>query len=103
MAAKNKYDLIKTPLVTEKTTTFGEQGKYAFKVAPDANKFSVKKAIEEIFEIKVKSVNIFRQKGKVKRFKGTVGRRPNMKKAIVTLEKNHSIDLATGRAGEGIK
>ena len=96
MTAKSKYDLIRSPLVTEKTTILGEQGKYVFEVASAADKSSVKKAIEEIFEVKVKSVNILSQKGKVKRFKGTLGRRSDMKKAIVTLEKDHSIDLAGG-------
>lgn len=96
MIAKSKYDLIKRPLITEKTTILGEQDKYVFEVAPAANKSSVKKAVEEIFEVKVKAVNVLSQKGKLKRFKGRLGRRSDIKKAIVTLEKDHSIDLAGG-------
>lgn len=93
---KSKYDLIRAPLVTEKSTILGEQSKYVFKVAPAADKASVKKAIEEIFEVKVKSVNVMNQNGKTKKFKGRVGRRADMKKAIVTLEKDQTIDLAGG-------
>lgn len=95
-ANKSKYDLIRSPIVTEKSTILGEQVKYVFEIAPAANKSSVKKAIEEIFDVKVKSVNTLNQVGKEKRFKGRVGRRSDKKKAIVTLEKDCTIDLAGG-------
>ena len=90
------YDLIKKPLVTEKTTLLSEQNKYIFEVMRDANKFAIKTLVEQVFDVKVKSVNVLNQKGKVKRFKGVFGRRSGMKKAIVTLEKDYSIDLAVG-------
>jgi len=93
---KSEYDLIKSPVVTEKSTILGEDGKYVFHVSPVANKILVKNAIEKIFGVKVKSVNILNQVGKEKRFKGTLGRRSDKKKAIVTLEKGHNIDLAGG-------
>lgn len=93
---KSKYDLIKKPLITEKSTILSEQGKYVFEVAPAATKPSVKAAIEKIFEVKVKSVNILNQQGKVKRFRGRVGQRSDAKKAMVTLEKDQTIDLAGG-------
>jgi large subunit ribosomal protein L23 len=96
MIAKNKYDLIRTPLITEKSTILSEFGKYVFEVSPRADKSSVKKAIEEIFTVKVKTVNILNQKGKVKKFRGFLGRRADSKKAIVTLEKDQTIDLAGG-------
>ena len=96
MVAKNKYDLIKTPIITEKSTILGELGKYVFEVSPRASKSSVKKAIEEIFGTKVVSVNILNQKGKVKKFRGFLGRRADTKKAVVTLEKDQTIDLAGG-------
>ena len=70
--------------------------KYVFEVSPSSNKPSIKKAIEEIFGVKVKAVNVLNQKGKVKRFRGIMGRRSDVKKAIVTLEKDHTIDLAGG-------
>lgn len=92
----NKYDLIRKPIITEKSTILGEQGKYVFEVAKTASKTSVKKAIEEIFAVKVKAVNVLNQKGKTKVFKGTSGRRSDVKKAIVTLEKDNSIDFAGG-------
>ena len=91
-ANKSKYDLIRSPIITEKSTILGEQVKYVFEIAPAANKSSVKKAIEEIFDVKVKSVNTLNQVGKEKRFKGRVGRRSDKKKAIVTLEKDCTID-----------
>lgn len=96
MSANSIYDLIRKPIITEKSTILGEQGKYVFEVAKDAQKSSVLKAIEKIFTVKVKKVNILNQNGKKKRFKGVIGRRSDMKKAMVTLEKDHSIDLAGG-------
>ena len=96
MAAASKYDLIRKPVITEKSTILGEQGKYVFEVAKTASKGLIKKAIEEIFTVKVKSVNVLNQKGKAKVFKGTHGRRSDIKKAIVTLEKDSSIDFAGG-------
>lgn len=96
MTAKNKYDLIKAPIITEKSTVLGEFGKYVFEVSPRASKPSVKKAIEEIFGVKVVSVNILNQKGKVKKFRGFLGRRSDTKKAFVTIEKDQTIDLTGG-------
>ncbi len=92
----NNYDLIRKPLITEKSTFLGGLGKYVFEVAPDAEKTLVKKAIEGIFAVKVKSVNILNQKGKEKRFKGRIGRRSDVKKAVVSLEKDYTIDLTGG-------
>lgn len=92
----NLYDVIRNPVVTEKTTMLSEYRKYTFKVLPEASKDLVKKAIELVFGVKVQKVNILNQKGKTKRFKGIMGRRSDLKKAIVTLEKDQSIDLAGG-------
>jgi large subunit ribosomal protein L23 len=94
--AVNKYDLIRSPIITEKSTFLGELGKYVFEVARNAEKASIKKAIEEIFAVKVKSVNVLNQKGKEKKFKGVLGRRSDVKKALVTLEKDHTIDFTGG-------
>lgn len=93
---KSQYDLIHKPLITEKTTILSEQNKYVFKVATCASKPLIKKAVEAIFEVKVKSVNMINQKGKVKKFKGTIGRRSDIKKAIVTLENGYNIDFTGG-------
>lgn len=92
----NKYDLIRRPIITEKSTILSEQGKYLFEISKFANKRAIKKAIEKIFEVKVKSVNVLNQKGKIKAFRGKLGHRPDIKKAMVTLEKDYSIDFAGG-------
>lgn len=96
MMLKSLYDLIKSPVITEKSTLLKESGKYIFEVLPAATKLSVKKAVENIFDVKVKSVNIINQVGKRKVFKGVLGSRSGMKKAIVTLEKDFSIDFSQG-------
>ena len=67
-----------------------------FQVALDANKFEIKSAVEQLFNVKVKKVNTLRLKGKTKRFRGRPGRRPDIKKAYVTLVEGHSIDVTTG-------
>ena len=92
----NLYDVIRNPVITEKTTMLSGDRKYTFKVLPEASKDLVKKAIELVFGVKVQKVNILNQKGKTKRFKGIMGKRSDLKKAIVTLEKDQSIDLAGG-------
>jgi large subunit ribosomal protein L23 len=95
--AISKYDLIRNPIITEKSNFLGDLRKYVFEVARNAEKPSIKKAIEEIFAVKVKSVNVLNQKGKEKKFKGVLGRRSDIKKALVTLEKDYTIDFT----GEG--
>lgn len=90
------YDLIKTPIITEKSTALSEQNKYTFEVSKFAEKSSIKVAIEKIFEVKVEKVNILNIKGKKKRFKGIWGRQSDVKKAIVTLKKDCTIDLSGG-------
>ena len=67
-----------------------------FQVPLDANKFEIKTAVEILFKVKVRAVNTLRQKGKTKRFRGQMGRRSDSKKAYVTLEEGHSIDVSTG-------
>jgi large subunit ribosomal protein L23 len=79
-------DIIRKPLISEKSTGLMEQLKYAFQVDPRANKVEIKKAVEELFKVKVKDVNTIRVTGKIKRMGAHSGRRPNWKKAIVTLE-----------------
>lgn len=93
---RSKYDLIKTPIITEKSTTLGEINKYVFKVSRYASKDSLKKAVESIFSVNVLKVNIINYKGKIKKFKGFLGRRSDTKKAIITLDKDQTIDLAGG-------
>lgn len=96
MSVKSHFDLIVRPLITEKATICAESGKYIFEVSSSANKVNVKKAIEKIFEVKVSKVNIINQVGKLKRFKGVIGKRSGYKKAVVTLESGSAIDVVGG-------
>ena len=95
--SQNKaYQVILKPLVTEKSTQQSEFNKMVFSVPVNATKLEVKLSIEKIFSVKVKAVNTILLKGKVKRFKGVLGRRSNTKKAIVTLAPGNTIDLSVG-------
>lgn len=82
---KNPRDIIRRPVITEASTDLMEDKKYVFEVDPRANKVEVKKAIEEIFGVKVEKVNTMRVKGKIKRYGRYSGRTPERKKAIITL------------------
>ncbi|MGH6887413.1 MAG: 50S ribosomal protein L23 [Kiloniellales bacterium] len=90
------FEVIRRPLVTEKSTLMSQHSQVAFLVPLDATKPEIKAAIEDLFKVKVKAVNTLRSKGKVKRFRGRLGQRPDSKKAYVTLEEGHSIDVTTG-------
>jgi large subunit ribosomal protein L23 len=90
------YDIILSPLVTEKSTQGSEHNQVTFKVSLDATKPEIKKAVESLFDVKVVGVNTIRMKGKVKRFKGQIGRRANWKKAVVSLAEGETIDVMTG-------
>lgn len=90
------YDVIVSPAITEKSTMASEQNQVVFNVAKKATKPEIKAAIEALFSVKVTAVNTLVRKGKVKRFRGTVGRQGDVKKAVVTLADGHSIDVATG-------
>ena len=95
--SQNKaYQVILNPLVTEKSTQLSEFNKMVFSVPVNATKLEVKSSIEKIFSVKVKNVNTILLKGKVKRFKGVLGRRSNTKKAIVPLAPGNTIDLSAG-------
>jgi large subunit ribosomal protein L23 len=89
-------ELVKRPLITEKTTKLMEENKYCFLVDPKANKTQIKQAIEEIFKVKVKTVNTFNRLGKIKRMGRNEGRRPSWKRAIVTLEAGSRIEFFEG-------
>lgn len=90
------FELIRRPIVTEKTTLMSEFNQVTFEVPLDANKFEIRAAIEDLFKVKVTAVNTVRQKGKTKRFRGQPGRRSDFKKAVVTLVEGDSIDVTTG-------
>lgn len=91
---RNPRSVILKPLVTEKGSKLREDGnKYLFSVVSDANKIEIKRAVQEIFNVKVKDVQTLVMHGKVKRMGAFQGKRPDWKKAVVTLEEGQSIDL----------
>lgn len=90
------YDLIREPVVTEKSTLGTQYSQVTFRVPLDATKPEIKAAVENLFKVEVTAVNTLRQKGKVKRFRGVKGRRADTKKAFVTLVEGQSIDVTTG-------
>ncbi|HEY5009056.1 MAG TPA: 50S ribosomal protein L23 [Caulobacteraceae bacterium] len=96
MPAARHYDTILSPVITEKATLLSEQNKVVFKVAMDSTKDEISAAIESLFKVNVTKVNTMIVKGKTKRFRGIMGRRNDVKKAIVTLAPGQSIDIATG-------
>ena len=90
------YDVIVSPVITEKATVASEHNKVVFKVARDATKPQIKEAVEKLFDVKVKRVNTLVRKGKIRVFKGRPGELQDSKRAIVTLEEGHRIDVTTG-------
>ncbi len=90
------YDVIVAPVVTEKSTLASENSQIVFDVAIGASKPEIKAAIEDLFSVKVKAVNVHVRKGKTKKFRGVAGRRKDVKKAIITLVDGQTIDISTG-------
>jgi len=90
------YDVILSPVITEKATALTEHNQVVFRVRNDATKPQIKAAVEKLFDVKVTSVNTIVRKGKVKRFRGTVGVQSDVKRAIVTLAEGQTIDVTTG-------
>jgi len=98
LSAERMYQVIVSPLVTEKATRLNELSQVTFRVALDATKPEIKAAVERLFSVTVEGVNTVVMKGKTKRFRGREGRRSDWKKAIVKLQAGQSIDLTTGLA-----
>ena len=90
------YDLIRSPMVTEKSTMGSEHNQVTFRVPLSATKPEIRAAVEMLFKVKVKAVNTLRQKGKTKMVRGKKGRRPDYKKAIVSLVEGSTIDVTSG-------
>ena len=90
------YDVIIAPVITEKATMASEHNKVTFKVAKHATKPQIKEAVEKLFDVKVKSVNTLTRPGKLKVFRNRIGQQSDAKRAIVTLEEGHRIDVTTG-------
>ncbi|MEG6509813.1 50S ribosomal protein L23 [Methyloligella sp. 2.7D] len=96
MNQASMYDVILSPVITEKSTAASEFNQVVFKVRKDATKDQIKKAVEKLFDVKVVGVNTTIRKGKTKRFRGVPGRQNAMKKAIVRLAEGERIDVTTG-------
>ena len=96
MNTEDAYDVIRSPSITEKSTMVSEHNQVVFNVSRTATKPEIKAAVEQLFNVKVKAVNTLNRKGKIKRFRGMLGKRNDIKKAIVTLEEGQSIDVTTG-------
>lgn len=90
------YQLIRSPVITEKATMGSQHGQVTFRVPLDATKPEIKAAVEKLFKVKVTAVNTLRHKGKVKRFRNMLGVRSDTKKAIVSLAEGQTIDVTTG-------
>ncbi len=89
------YDVVVSPVVTEKSQMGVEYNKVTFNVAVDATKAAIKRSVEALFEVKVTKVNVINVKGKTKVFRGTRGKRKDTRKAIVTLAEGNNIDIGT--------
>jgi len=96
MSRIDAYDIIVSPVITEKSTVVSENNQVVFNVARDATKPAIRQAVEQLFNVKVKAVNTLVRKGKRKAFRGIRGRQKDIKKAFVTLEDGYSIDVTTG-------
>ncbi len=96
LSKERMYEVVRSPVITEKSTLLSEHNQICFRVPLDASKPEIRAAIEGLFKVKVTAVNTLRQKGKVKRFKGLLGKQVDIKKAFVTLAEGQSIDVTTG-------
>lgn len=96
LSRERMYDILSSPVITEKATLASEHNQVTFRVSMDATKPEIKLAVEGLFDVKVMSVNTLIQKGKTKRFRGIVGRQKDVKKAVVRLAEGQSIDVTTG-------
>jgi large subunit ribosomal protein L23 len=90
------FDIVRSPVITEKATNVSEHNQVIFRVPLTATKRQVRAAIEGLFNVRVTAVNTIRVRGKLKRFRGRIGRRSDYKKALVTLGEGQRIDVTTG-------
>lgn len=92
----NVHEVLLRPMITEKSTIMADMGKYSFQVAPKANKIQIKEAVQKTFGVTVEDVNVTRLRGKVKRYGPRFKKRPDVKKAVVTLKSGERIQLIEG-------
>jgi large subunit ribosomal protein L23 len=96
LSAERMYDIVRSPVITEKATMASEHNQVTFRVPLDATKRDIKSAVETLFKVTVTAVNTIRVLGKTKRFRGRLGKRVDVKKAMVTLAEGSKIDVTTG-------
>lgn len=96
LSREQMYELIRSPVITEKATNASEHNQVIFRVPLVADKRVIKAAVEGLFGVEVKAVNTIRVAGKTKRFRGRLGRRSDVKKAVVTLAEGARIDVTSG-------
>lgn len=96
LGRERMYEVLRSPVITEKATLGSEHNQVTFQVPVDASKPEIKSAVEGLFEVQVVSVNTLIRKGKTKRFRGQPGRQKDTKKAVVRLAEGQSIDVTTG-------
>ena len=96
ISAERMYDIVRSPVITEKATMVSEHNQVVFRVPIDATKPEIRAAIEGLFKVKAVGVNTLVQKGKTKRWKGRPGKRNDVKKAVIRLAEGDSIDITTG-------
>jgi large subunit ribosomal protein L23 len=92
----DSYEVLRRPVITEKSTALAEHGQYVFEVARDANKIQIRSAVEQVFRVHVRAVNVLRVRGKVRRVGKSRGRTPAWKKAVVSLQEGDRIQLFEG-------
>ena len=92
----HSFEILRKPIVTEKSTDMQVRGRYVFEVAPKANKHEIKRAVEEVFDVTVVKVNTMNVRGKGKRYGPRVVAKRSWKKAIVTLAPNNTITIFEG-------
>ena len=93
MSMEKHYDILRSPVITEKSTMASEHNQVMFKVAKTATKTEIKEAVEKLFEVKVKAVNTMVRKGKIKGFRGKMGRQSDVKRAVVTLKDGDTVEF----------
>ena len=96
LTRQQMFDIVRSPVITEKATNVSEHNQVIFRVPLTATKRQVKAAVEGLFKVKVTAVNTIRVQGKLKRFRGRLGRRSDYKKAVVTLGEGQRVDVTTG-------
>ena len=92
LSSERALSIIKSPIMTEKSTNLNQFNKYSFIVSKDSNSYEIKQAVETVFKVKVEKINTLVIRGKLKSFKGSIGYKKDLKKAIITLAEGNTID-----------